>query len=260
MRALYRQLNPFQYNVIGYNPREVYRLLLGEEPSLPAAPGASGEGDSLPPESIAELKDRYLPALRRRSEALIAGTPVAPEDEAAVALYQQFSVTRMKTTAAAIPVMPPQALPEGVLDLGESWRAIHLLLTGNKEEQRKELREGILGLGQSIFDRFSNIIPMQSGPDKNLFSMAIHGGDKITVSDRRLEQGPARVLSPEDVRRIADALDKIDPARLLEGYPLLAESGIPAPDANALARSYARLRHFYMDATANGSAVVSCLL
>lgn len=268
MRALYRQLNPWQYNTISYNPREVYRFLLGDEPPMPPAQEpAAAEARQ---ESLEELQAQHLPALQRVSEARLAGTPIDPEDAAAEARYQQLSVARMTklgsaATAASLSgsALPaPVTLPPDVLDLGESWRALHLLLTGKKEEQTpaRPPRGGVIGYGQSLFGQFSRFIPPSLSGGNHLLGMAINGGKAISETDRRAQHGPARVLSPEEVRSVADALDQIGPAKLLESYAMLAESGIPAPTPNEIAQAYARLRHFYMDATANGSAVATCML
>ncbi len=270
MRALYRQLNPWQYNTVSYNPREIYRFLLGDEP--PVAPAPEPTAAAHPQESLEDLQAQYLPVLQRVSEARLAGAPVSAEDEAAEARYQQLSVARMAGLGPASPqatvpsnatvvLAPAVTLPDDVLDLGETWRALQLLLTGKKEEEAvsRPPRGGVIGYGQSLFGQFSRFIPPSLGIGNSLFAMAVRGGKEISELDRRAH-GPARVLSPEEVRSVADALDKISPAKLLEGYEILAESGIPAPDRSVLAQSYARLRHFYVDATANGHAVATCLL
>lgn len=259
MRAVYRQLNPFQFNAVEYNPREVYRLLLGDEPPKPA----TSEATTAPQETLADLQQRYLPALQRLSEARLSGTPADPADEDAIREFQQRSVSALAASAPTPKQRVEITLPEEVFDLGESWRAIHLLLTGKKDETREarsEPREGLFG--DSIFGKLEQFLPRNLGTSTakaNYFSMAIFGGAEIPFADTRLDHGPARLLTPDEVRLVTSALDKIEPENLLAGYSSLAAAGVPAPEPAELSRQYSRLRHFYLEAAANGNAVVTCL-
>jgi hypothetical protein len=253
MRAVYRQLNAFQFNAVEFNPRAVYQLLLGDEPTEVAAP----EAVAAPQETLADLQQRYLPALQRLSEARLSGQPADPADEAAVVEFQQRSMTLLAGSAPAPRPLVEITLPEGVFDLGECWRAIHLLLTGKREEVPTEKREGLFG--DAFFGKLGKLMPRQSDTARNLFSLAIFGGNEVPLADKRLNHGPARLLTPEDVLAVVGALDKIEPASLLLGYASLEAAGVPAPEAAEVGRQYARLRHFYVEAAAAGNAVVTCL-
>lgn len=141
----------------------------------------------------------------------------------------------------ADPGMAPRLLDGGeggddrLIDIDKSWHAIHYLLTGTAW-----LVTGDAGL-------------------------AVLGGEPL---GEELGYGPARVLSPEQVRRVSEVLSatdedtlrqKYDPGRLtrLDIYPRIwDEHGVL--DEYVLP-NYARLVAFYAKAAAENQAVLLAL-
>jgi hypothetical protein len=128
-------------------------------------------------------------------------------------------------------------MPDPELDLDKSWHAIHYLLTGTAWD---------------------------IGDDAA--GAAILGGDEVGEDDEDDGYGPARLLDPESVRAIADALDTLDPetlrARLdptmmaaAEIYPNVWTDGTVDFD-NVIAPHFAELRRFYRSAATEGHAVL----
>src|SRR5580704_8543638 len=116
-----------------------------------------------------------------------------------------------------------------VLRLEKSWHTLHYLLTGSAEPVNTCLGKAILG-GAEI------------GPD--------------------LGYGPARLLSPEEVREVAEALARLSKEDLAQCFNLSAmeAANIYACDSEEeleLAQAYfERMMHFYADAAAMGNAVI----
>ena len=125
-------------------------------------------------------------------------------------------------------------MPDPDLDLDKSWHGIHFLLTGTAWEI------GEAGAGAAIL-----------------------GGDDVGSDGG---YGPARLLQPETVQAIADALDEVTVEALRARFdPHAMATAEIYPDGwtgNAdefdafLAPHFAELRRFYRTAAANGQAVL----
>ncbi|MGC4896096.1 YfbM family protein [Micromonospora sp. DT31] len=137
------------------------------------------------------------------------------------------------TVIAVLDTEPTGPEPAGSVDLDKAWHGLHYLLTGSAHE-----------------------IP--EGPGE-----AILGGDPIGPD---LGMGPARLLEPKLVARVAAALDSMDettlrarydPAALGEAevYPHVWEDGDVEFD-DYLLPHYHELRTFYRNAAARGEAVL----
>jgi hypothetical protein len=118
---------------------------------------------------------------------------------------------------------------KNVLKLEKSWHTLHYLLTGSAEPVATCLGKAILG-GAEI------------GPD--------------------LGYGPARLLSPEEVRQVAEALAPLSKDDLAQRFnlPTMEAASIYACDSEEeleLAQAYfERMKYFYADAAARGNAMV----
>jgi len=125
-------------------------------------------------------------------------------------------------------------MPDPDLDLDKSWHGIHFLLTGTGWE----VGEGAAGA-------------------------AILGGDDIGEDNG---YGPARLLRPETVRAVADALDALTIETLrarFDPHAMAAAEIYPdgwtgeADEFDAfLAPHFAELHRFYRTAAENGEAVL----
>ncbi|MDG4829052.1 YfbM family protein [Solwaraspora sp. WMMD1047] len=125
------------------------------------------------------------------------------------------------------------AMPDPELDLDKSWHAIHYLLTGTAWDTDE-------GAGAAIL-----------------------GGDEIGEDNG---YGPARLLSPENVRTVAAALDtlhldtlrtRFDPKAMAAAdiYPNIWDRTNEVFDTY-LASYFVQLRSFYSKAAANDQAVL----
>jgi hypothetical protein len=122
-------------------------------------------------------------------------------------------------------------MPGPELDLDKSWHGLHYLLTGTGWD----LGDGAAGA-------------------------AVLGGDEIGEDGG---YGPARLVRPEAVQAVADALDAVDVERLrarfdpdamaaAEIYP----HGWEAGGDSYLVSYFAQLRGFYRNAAAGGQAIL----
>lgn len=118
---------------------------------------------------------------------------------------------------------------KNVLKLEKSWHTLHYLLTGSAEPVDTCLGKAILG-GTEV------------GPD--------------------LGYGPARLLSPEEVRQVAEALAQLSKEDLAQRFnlPAMEAANIYACDSVEeleLAQAYfERMLHFYADAAAKENAMI----
>ncbi|HEX2033297.1 MAG TPA: DUF1877 family protein, partial [Chloroflexota bacterium] len=114
------------------------------------------------------------------------------------------------TTSAAVGAAIEQArsVPGALLDLGESWAALHFLLTGEIPMPREEaLRRGV------------------AWDDASLENVLMGG----QVTSFRSPVGAARYLAPAQVAHLAQELARITPEAFAERYDAaaLAEEHIP---------------------------------
>ena len=129
----------------------------------------------------------------------------------------------------AVGAVLPDGTEESGLSLEKSWHVLHYLLTGKPEEAPPPLGNAILG-GREI------------GPD--------------------LGYGPARFLTPEEVREVSLALSRItaqDLARRFDLPAMIAAHIYPVRDENELeiAQPYfEQLARYYSEAAAAGHAML----
>jgi hypothetical protein len=120
-----------------------------------------------------------------------------------------------------------------VLTLDKSWHSLHYLLTGSAEPSDSALGRAILG-GKEI------------GPD--------------------LGYGPARLLTPSEVQEVASALADVSSETLTERFDLdkmIASEIYACRDEGELGLAleyYGRLKPFYAESAARGSAILLYLL
>jgi hypothetical protein len=130
---------------------------------------------------------------------------------------------------------PPGTRP--VLSLDKAWHGVHYVLCGEVE------------------------------PGTALLSQAVMGGVELGEDEGSSGYGPARYFTPEQVSVLSQALSRpeleqdasarFDAARMseLHIYP-----GWRSSDAEWVMDGVRRLRDFYLDAAANGRAIVTCLV
>lgn len=127
--------------------------------------------------------------------------------------------------------------PEHSIDVDNSWHGLHYLLTGHAGEAQGPLAQAILG-GQSI------------GED--------------------LGMGPARILTPPQVKEIAAELDRLTDEDLrarykpvemtaLQIYPVLIWERDGEEGFDYLVENFEVMAAFYRDAAARGDGVVLSL-
>jgi Domain of unknown function (DUF1877) len=125
--------------------------------------------------------------------------------------------------------LPGEGADNEGLSLEKSWHSLHYLLTGKTEEAPPPLGYAILG-GSPIGDD--------------------------------LGYGPARFLSPEQVREVAVALSELSPEDLAQRFDLDAMSAANIyactdEDELEMAQHYfSKLVQYYSDATAKGNAML----
>jgi hypothetical protein len=123
-------------------------------------------------------------------------------------------------------------MPEPDLDLDKSWHAVHYLLAGSA-----------WGLGDGVA------------------GAAVLGGEDIGDDGG---YGPARLVTADRVRAVADALDALDDATLrarfdrpamkaAEIYPDIWDEDVPVDD---FLEHVGELRRFYRTAAGNGQAIL----
>ena len=125
--------------------------------------------------------------------------------------------------------LPGEGADDEGLSLEKSWHSLHYLLTGKTEEAPPPLGNAILG-GSPL------------------------GGD--------LGYGPARFLSPEQVREVAAALSEVTPQDLAQHFDLDAMSAATVyacadEDELEMAQHYfEKLMQYYADAAAKNNAML----
>ena len=127
--------------------------------------------------------------------------------------------------------------PPNYIDLDKAWHGIHYLLTGRSE-----------------------------GGDPP-HSLAVFGGEEFGPE---VDYGPARFLTAEQVRNVAEALSELSPAALARRFdPKDMEAKQIYPDViwvrdgkealDYALDNYQQLKLFYRDAAARGDAVIQWL-
>jgi hypothetical protein len=142
---------------------------------------------------------------------------------------QQIRSQLLKELAAGAGAAFPYGPDEVSLSLEKSWHVLHYLLTGEAEEAPPPLGNAILG-GTEI------------------------GGD--------LGYGPARFLSPQQVREVAAALatiSKVDLAKRFDLDAMIKAHIYPCRDEDELEMAQHHFEHlspYYADAAKNGNAML----
>jgi len=142
---------------------------------------------------------------------------------------------------------PSEELPE--VDADKAWHGIHWLLTGSPDETPPTPpRRGLFRRGPSS--------PVGAE------AMAVLGGEPIGEDNG---YGPARLLRPDQVSAVAEALRPLTPEALghrMDPAAMAAAELYPGiwDEENVyeeyLGPSYEGLRQFYLDAAERGAAVV----
>jgi hypothetical protein len=136
------------------------------------------------------------------------------------------------------------------VDVDKAWHAIHWLLTGSPDETAPASRR------RGLFRRSSG------GPETGAERHAVLGGTPIGADDG---YGPARLLTPDQVAAVAAALEPLTPEALGHRVDLVAmEAADLYPgiwdEENVyeeyLGPSYEVLRNLYLEAAAEGAAVL----
>lgn len=141
---------------------------------------------------------------------------------------------RKQIRALSQPSAAPATLPQhDILDLHKSWHGLHYLLTESSWEGPEPFRSAILG-GEEIGDD--------------------------------LGYGPPRLVRPETVEEVAHALSALSASQLMARFDPAAmdrqeiyPGGFEEDSSwkRELRRDYERLRDFYAETAAQGSAVIS---
>jgi hypothetical protein len=130
-------------------------------------------------------------------------------------------------------LLSAEATPDDMaMDVDKAWNGLHYVLTGTAEGGQPPLSQAVLG-GTEI------------------------GGD--------VGYGPARFLTPEQVRQVAQALAGLDEAALRAKYnpAAMKQAGVypeeiweDAESFDYLLENFASLSIFFQDASARGNAVL----
>ena len=129
-------------------------------------------------------------------------------------------------------IHPPEGAPPDTIDVDKAWHGIHFLLTGSPWRGAEPLVNVVLG--------------------------GVEIGEDVGY-------GPARYLTPDQVRDVAAALSAIpsdllgarfDPDAMIRAdiYPEIWDEGDEA--RNYLLGAYERLRNHYLDAARRGNAML----
>lgn len=223
-----RQVSPTQLGEFRKNPSALGRFLRGDGGGGPRA------------------NDRQVLEILRKigAEAQEAG---AFDDPAKREIYRVKMFQALQDAGAKIPVeilktMPPGDQPvqhaadaersgayEDGLSLEKSWHALHYLLTGRAQEAPPPLGDAILG-GAEL------------GED--------------------MGYGPARFLTPEEVRATSAALDKVSAEDIARRFdlPTMIAAEIYAcrneSDLGLAQEYFAELVRYYADAASRGNAML----
>lgn len=150
-----------------------------------------------------------------------------------MSLYVLSADEARTLTPAKVVALLEETSDSRVLDIDKAWHGIHYLLTGSGE------------------------------PTRDIGSLAIFGGREV---GNDLGYGPARLLSPAEVKEVARVLKELsleklssryDPKKMekLQIYPdIWVRDGKDAFDY--LAEYYRKLSVFYEKAAASGSAML----
>ncbi len=138
--------------------------------------------------------------------------------------------------------------------MDKAWHAIHWLLTGSSDESPPSRRR-------------SGLLRRRAAPQPSAGAeaLAVLGGEPVGDDDG---YGPARLLRPEQVAAVAEALRPLTPEVLGHRVDLTAMEAIEAADLypgiwdeedvyeEYLGPNYEVLRDFYLAAAADDAAVL----
>ena len=181
-----------------------------------------GKGPADPGEMLAVLQRTQKLALDARASGVI--NDPAEKERIRAQIFKELAGVGVKVGAGV-----DDGPTEDGLNLEKSWHVLHYLLTGKAEEAPPPVGNAILG-GQEI------------------------GGD--------LGYGPARFLTPQQVREVATALKAISKDDLRKRFDLkamMAAKIYPVRDHSELrlAQDYfARVSPYYAEAAAAGNAML----
>ena len=228
-----RQISASELASFQEDPRKCYANLVAATPS------------GIPPE-ISPLMDIFKesPVMQKlQVEAGKVRWPASPVERAELQKEMMGLMERLKQLRAGRKKMDasapntvaasesPTANSSKELDLHKSWHCLHFLLTGTVE-------------------------PTGDGPLRD----AIVGGSEIPDEDDVMGYGPARVLAPDQVRAIADALANFPLAEKIQNYDVQAAKTagiyVAEHEKSELAERFNHLLRFYQDAAAKGNGLL----
>lgn len=240
MNAVFLQVEPDEFARIEANPTLAEPLF---QPDFASPLAKFGELSKKMEERVRtagpQLLGRALvnldPRLREQLEQRLGGTAQqfssGQGGDALLKLMQQRRERAMEMTEAAKKRRPQ-------LSLDKEWHGVHYLLCGEAE------------------------------PGPSLLSKAVLGGTTLGDDDEGFSgYGPARCFNVNEVAELSKALSqpevesearaRFDLAKMrkLHIYP-----GFREEDVEPLLDSFRQLRDFYVDAAANGTAIVTCLV
>jgi hypothetical protein len=189
---------------------------------------------SMGPQMMANALSRLDPKTRTMLEARLGSTTealAAGQGGADLLKLMQERQDRALKTAAA-------ASRHRKLSLEKEWHGVHYLLCGKTE------------------------------PDSELLSQAVLGGTILGDDDEGFSgYGPARFLKPEEVTALSRELDRPETESKAASRFSAAEMtrlgiypGWRAESRDEVMDALRRLRDFYAEAAAKGSAIVTCLV
>jgi len=186
------------------------------------------------PQMFATALSRLDPSIRKALEERMG---ISAESFASGKGGEQLLKVMEERRAKAAERMSAAAQPRNRMTLDKDWHGLHYLLCGSTE------------------------------PDGSLLGKAILGGIELEEEEGFSGYGPARLLTPGDVKSIsaelnrpdtvAEASARFDAAKMnaLGIYP-----GFRTSDSAGLLESLHKLRDFFADAAQNGKAIVACLV
>jgi len=198
--------------------------------------GMNGKLRRLAPQDVGRFRDDE----QFRNRMLATGFGPVPDLTSGLSILPWYVrwpmrfLLRKQIRALSQPAPTPATAPKhDILDLHKSWHGLHYLLTQSSWEGPEPFRSAILG-GEEIGDD--------------------------------LGYGPPRLVPPETVEEVAHALSALSAAQLMARYdPAAMEREEIYPGGfeedsswkRELRRDYERLRNFYAETAAQGSAVIS---
>ncbi len=211
-------------------PAELERLQRSPAEVLGALGSGVTPGRMIRAEEAQALISKFQDvAARILSDPALKGNPSAAEAKAREEMMRMIGHAPPQAPAPPV-ARPPSAGPDtSELSLDKAWHGIHFLLTGTIEEAPPPLGDAILG-GTEI------------GED--------------------LGYGPARYLTPEQVREVAQALAGISTEEFARRFDLqkIRQAGVYALEHDTTAEYcvsyFEKMTAYYRDAAANGNAML----